>query len=86
MVAHLILGRFALLLGSLVRHGKCLLRGNDLSTPRGGFPGLKVGDRWALCAPRQVDNVQMGHSLPLFAGGKKNADLTECEIRSVADC
>ncbi len=26
--------------------------GNDLSTPRGGFPGLKPGDRWCLCAPR----------------------------------
>lgn len=29
-------------------------RGNDLSTPRPefGFPGLKPGDRWCLCAPR----------------------------------
>ncbi len=29
-------------------------RGNDLSTPipAYGFPGLKPGDRWCLCAPR----------------------------------
>ena len=29
-------------------------RGNDLSTPmpQWGFPGLKPGDRWCLCAPR----------------------------------
>ncbi len=29
-------------------------RGNDLSTPRPefGFPGLKAGDRWCLCALR----------------------------------
>jgi hypothetical protein len=29
-------------------------RGNDLSTPQSefGFPGLKPGDRWCLCAPR----------------------------------
>ena len=29
-------------------------RGNDLSTPRPefGFPGLKAGDRWCLCAER----------------------------------
>ena len=29
-------------------------RGNDLSTPMPeyGFPGLKAGDRWCLCAPR----------------------------------
>ncbi|MDQ3363930.1 MAG: DUF2237 domain-containing protein [Myxococcota bacterium] len=26
--------------------------GNDLSTPRPGFPGLKPGDRWCLCAAR----------------------------------
>ncbi len=29
-------------------------RGNDLSSPRPefGFPGLKAGDRWCLCASR----------------------------------
>ena len=27
-------------------------RGNDLSTPRGRFKGLKPGDRWCLCAVR----------------------------------
>jgi uncharacterized protein (DUF2237 family) len=29
-------------------------RGNDLTTPvpEVGFPGLKPGDRWCLCAPR----------------------------------
>jgi len=29
-------------------------RGNDLSTPlpQFGFPGLKTGDRWCLCAAR----------------------------------
>jgi uncharacterized protein (DUF2237 family) len=29
-------------------------QGNDLSTPMPelGFPGLKDGDRWCLCAPR----------------------------------
>lgn len=26
--------------------------GNDLSTPRGSFPGLKPGDNWCLCALR----------------------------------
>ena len=27
-------------------------KGNDLSTPRGSFPGLKSGDNWCLCALR----------------------------------
>jgi uncharacterized protein (DUF2237 family) len=32
-------------------------RGNDLSTPMPelGFPGLKPGDRWCLCAPRWLE-------------------------------
>ncbi len=27
-------------------------QGNDLSSPGLGFPGLKEGDHWCLCAPR----------------------------------
>ena len=36
------------------------LRGNDLSTPRPefGFPGLKPGDRWCLCAARWLEAQQ----------------------------
>lgn len=37
-------------------------KGNDLSTPRPelGFPGLKPGDRWCLCAPRWVEAYNHG--------------------------
>ncbi len=37
-------------------------RGNDLSTPmpQHGFPGLKPGDRWCLCASRWVEALQAG--------------------------
>jgi len=37
-------------------------RGNDLSTPRPqfGFPGLKAGDRWCLCAARWREALQAG--------------------------
>ena len=37
-------------------------QGNDLSTPRPeyGFPGLKPGDRWCVCASRWVEAVQAG--------------------------
>lgn len=36
--------------------------GNDLSTPRPefGFPGLKPGDRWCLCAARWVEALSAG--------------------------
>ena len=37
-------------------------RGNDLITPRPefGFPGLKAGDRWCLCALRWHEAEQHG--------------------------
>jgi len=37
-------------------------RGNDLSTPRPefGFPGLRPGDRWCLCAARWVEALAAG--------------------------
>lgn len=36
--------------------------GNDLSTPipEYGFPGLKPGDRWCLCAPRWQQALEAG--------------------------
>jgi hypothetical protein len=37
-------------------------RGNDLSTPMPeyGFPGLKPGDRWCLCAARWLEAYEAG--------------------------
>jgi uncharacterized protein (DUF2237 family) len=38
--------------------------GNDLSTPMPhyGFPGLRPGDRWCLCAPRWQEALQAGQA------------------------
>ncbi|UZE96741.1 DUF2237 family protein [Alkalimarinus alittae] len=37
-------------------------KGNDLSTPMPdyGFPGLKAGDRWCLCAARWLEAHEQG--------------------------
>ena len=35
-------------------------RGNDLSTPSGSFPGLRPGDKWALCAMRWLQAYNVG--------------------------
>lgn len=37
-------------------------RGNDLSTPQPalGFPGLKPGDRWCVCASRWQEALEAG--------------------------
>ena len=42
------------------------LRGNDLSTPvqEFGFPGLKPGDRWCLCAPRWQEAFEASQAPP----------------------
>lgn len=41
--------------------------GNDLSTPRPefGFPGLKPGDRWCVCAARWMEAFVVGLAPPL---------------------
>ncbi|NDP43334.1 MAG: DUF2237 domain-containing protein [Aromatoleum sp.] len=42
-------------------------RGNDLSTPapEAGFPGLKPGDRWCLCAGRWREALDAGVAPPV---------------------
>jgi uncharacterized protein (DUF2237 family) len=41
--------------------------GNDLSTPRPdfGFPGLRPGDRWCVCAPRWEEARLAGFAAPV---------------------
>jgi uncharacterized protein len=43
------------------------LRGNDLSTPRPefGFPGLKAGDGWCVCALRWKEAYDAGVAPPI---------------------
>lgn len=42
-------------------------RGNDLVTPvpEYGFPGLKAGDRWCLCAMRWLEAAEDGVAPPV---------------------
>jgi len=51
--------------------------GNDLSTPvpQYGFPGLKPGDRWCLCAPRWKEALDAGYAPPLFLKATHEAAL-----------
>ncbi|MGD9097769.1 MAG: DUF2237 domain-containing protein [Desulfobacterales bacterium] len=64
--------------GDFGRHGVCAevtadflnftrSRGNDLSTPQPlhGFPGLKPGDRWCLCADRWAEAAEHGVAPPV---------------------
>jgi uncharacterized protein (DUF2237 family) len=40
-------------------------RGNDLTTPRGSFPGLHEGDHWCLCASRWAEAYEAGVAPPV---------------------
>ena len=44
--------------------------GNDLSTPRPewGFPGLRAGDRWCVCASRWLEAQRAGVAPPVVLG------------------
>jgi hypothetical protein len=59
-------------------------RGNDLSTPapQFGFPGLKPGDRWCLCASRWREALQAGAAPLVVLGATHQRAL---EIVSLSD-
>jgi uncharacterized protein (DUF2237 family) len=52
-------------------------RGNDLSTPRPefGFPGLKPGDRWCLCAARWREALKAGKAPRVILAATHEATL-----------
>ena len=56
-------------------------QGNDLSTPRGSFPGLKSGDRWCLCALRWREALSDGKAPKVIevATNKKTLEYVTAE-------
>jgi len=52
-------------------------RGNDLSTPQPdfGFPGLKPGDRWCLCAARWREALEAGNAPRVILAATHEATL-----------
>jgi len=43
-------------------------RGNDLTLAGPGFPGLRPGDRWCLCAARWKEALDAGVAPPVLLG------------------
>jgi uncharacterized protein (DUF2237 family) len=56
--------------------------GNDLSTPfpEFGFPGLKDGDRWCLCAPRWQQALEAGHAPRIVLRATHEGALAYCSL------
>jgi uncharacterized protein len=57
-------------------------RGNDLSTPMPeyGFPGLKPGDRWCLCAPRWQEAFAAGQAPRVALRATHEGALDHCAL------
>lgn len=59
-------------------------RGNDLSTPmpQYGFPGLRAGDHWCLCASRWQEAFEAGMAPQVILAA---THLSALEYSSLAD-
>jgi len=59
-------------------------RGNDLSSPmpQTGFPGLRPGDRWCLCAARWQEALEAGVAPPVVLAACEESAL---EVVSLDD-
>ena len=59
-------------------------RGNDLTTavPEQGFPGLKPGDKWCLCALRWLEAYQneMAPKIVLASTHQRATDIIPIEL------
>ncbi len=60
-------------------------RGNDLSTPRPehGFPGLRPGDRWCLCAPRWQEAFEAGCAPRVMLAATHVGALDHCALEDL---
>ena len=61
--------------------------GNDLSTPMPmyGFPGLKPGDRWAVCASRWLQAYQDGMAAPVVLRATNEAALDIVPLEALSE-
>ena len=60
-------------------------RGNDLSTPmpQYGFPGLKPGDQWCLCAPRWAEALEAGQAPGVVLRATHEGALAWCRLEDL---
>lgn len=60
-------------------------RGNDLSTPMPefGFPGLKPGDQWCLCAARWQEALEAGAAPRVMLQATHAAALKVVKLRDL---
>ena len=69
-----------------LEHQKAI--GNDLSTPypQYGFPGLKPGDRWGVCAGRWLQSYEAGIEAPVVLAATNEAALSIVPREALEAC
>ena len=62
-----------------------LSKGNDLSSPAPefGFPGLKPGDRWCLCAVRWKEAMEAGFAPPVILASTHESALRHVSLEDL---
>lgn len=62
--------------------------GNDLITPapQFGFPGLRPGDRWGVCASRWLDSFTEGVVAPVVLAATNEAALEHVPLEALESC
>lgn len=62
--------------------------GNDLATPipEYGFPGLKPGDRWCLCALRWKEALDAGVAPPVILEATHESTLQVVSLETLRAC
>lgn len=63
----------------------CTQVGNDLATPHPewGFPGLKPGDRWCLCAGRWQEALVAGSAPEVFLASTSDEALSVVRLEDL---
>lgn len=63
-------------------------QGNDLSTPRMdlGFPGLKAGDKWCVCAERWQQAFTAGKAPPVVLEATEQRALETVTLAQLQSC
>lgn len=62
--------------------------GNDLITPlpQYGFPGLRPGDRWGVCADRWLQSYDAGVKAPVVLAATNEAALEHVPLDALKEC
>ena len=59
------------------------MQGNDLVTPRPGFPGLVAGNRWCVCVLRWKEALEAGVAPPIVLEATHVSTLEFVELEDL---